>query len=45
MVLSDEEKIKALEKYMFLFSISENSQENFDNELLNKFDKILKQNQ
>ena len=44
-MLSDKETIKALEKYMFLFSISENSQENFDSELLNKFDKILKSKQ
>ena len=42
-MLSDDEKVKALEKYMFLFTMDETSQENFDSELLNKYDKILKQ--
>ena len=42
-MLSDEEKVKALEKYMFLFTMDESSQENFDSGLLNKYDKILKQ--
>ena len=40
-----EDKTKFLEKYSFLFSISESSPENFDSELLYKYDKILKPNQ
>ena len=44
-MLSDEDKVKALEKYMFLFSMSEGDPENFDSELLNKYDKILKNSQ
>lgn len=37
-----QDKTAILEKYRFLFTMSEGSPENFDAELLNEYDKILK---
>ncbi len=40
-----EKKTKILEKYMFLFSITESTPENYDEELLKRYNKILKPHQ
>ena len=40
-----EEKTEVLKKYMFLFSIAEDSPENYDNELFKKYNELLKPQQ
>jgi len=40
-----EKKTKILEKYMFLFAMTENPTENYDEDLLKMYNKILKPHQ